>query len=109
ACHATGSDWTDIADLYDILMQLNPTPVVELNRAVAIGMARGPEAGLTLIDALVGSERMAGYHLLPAARADMLRRLGRVAEARNAYRSALDLAINDADRRFLHRRLNEVR
>jgi RNA polymerase sigma-70 factor (ECF subfamily) len=107
ACHATGSDWTDIAALYDILVRLLPSPVVELNRAVAIGMAKGPEAGLALIDTLAGSERMATYHLLPAARADMLRRLGRSAEARLEYEAALQLAVNEPDRRFLTRRLQE--
>jgi RNA polymerase sigma-70 factor (ECF subfamily) len=113
ACHATaadaaGTDWPQIAALYGRLVRLVPSPVVELNRAVAVGMADGPAAGLALVDALAGSEAMEGYHLLPATRADLLRRLGRADEAATAYREALGLASTDAERRYLGRRLTEV-
>jgi RNA polymerase sigma-70 factor (ECF subfamily) len=82
-----------------------PTAVVELNRAVAVGMADGPAAGLHLVDALERSGALGGYHLLPATRADLLRRLGRRAEAAVAYRDALALASTDAERRYLARRI----
>jgi RNA polymerase sigma-70 factor (ECF subfamily) len=113
ACHATaadaaGTDWPQIAALYGRLVRLVPSPVVELNRAVAVGMADGPAAGLALVDALAGSEAMEGYHLLPATRADLLRRLGRADEAATAYREALGLTSTDAERRYLGRRLTEV-
>jgi RNA polymerase sigma-70 factor (ECF subfamily) len=113
ACHATapaaeGTDWPQIAALYGELAKLTPTPVVELNYAVAVGMARGPAAGLPLVQALEASGKLAGYHLLPATRADFLRRLGRDAEAAAAYREALELTSTDAERRYLHRRLAEV-
>ena len=85
-----------------------PSPVVELNRAVAVAMADGPAAGLALVERLEASGALAGYHLLPATRADLLRRLDRFAEAADAYRQALALAANDADRRYLTRRLAEV-
>jgi RNA polymerase sigma-70 factor (ECF subfamily) len=87
---------------------LVPSPVVRLNRAVAVGMAEGPEAGLELVTRLQASGELAGYHLLPATRADLLRRLGRDREAAAAYREALELARTDAERRFLRRRLAEV-
>jgi RNA polymerase sigma-70 factor (ECF subfamily) len=113
ACHATagsaaGTDWRTIARLYAELGRMTPSPVVELNRAVAVGMADGPEAGLVLVDALAATGALAGYHLLPATRADLLRRLGRKAEAAQAYREAIGLAGTDAERRFLTRRLAEV-
>jgi RNA polymerase sigma-70 factor, ECF subfamily len=85
-----------------------PSPVVELNRAVAVAMADGPAAGLRLVQALEASGRLTGYHLLPAARADLLRRLGRHAEAAASYREALALVRTDAERRYLTRRLNEA-
>jgi RNA polymerase sigma-70 factor, ECF subfamily len=112
ACHATAAtatdtDWAQIAGLYEQLARFLPTPVVELNRAVAVGMARGPAAGLPLVAALEASGKLAGYHLLPATRADLLRRLGRLPEAAVAYREALELAGTDAERRFLARRLAE--
>jgi len=112
-CHATAAtaedtDWGLIADLYGVLAQMVPSPVVELNRAVAVGMADGPEAGLKLADALAASGKLTGYYLLPATRADLLRRLGRSAEAAVSYREALDLAVNDAERRYLARRLAEA-
>jgi RNA polymerase sigma-70 factor, ECF subfamily len=82
--------------------------VVELNRAVAVGMAQGPQAGLALLDALAADGALAGYHLLPAARADLLRRLGRQAEAADAYAAALALGGTDAERRYLTRRRAEA-
>jgi RNA polymerase sigma-70 factor, ECF subfamily len=109
SCHASAdkaadTDWPVIARVYGQLARITPSPVVELNRAVAVGMARGPAAGLALVDSLAESGALAGYHLLPAVRADLLRRLGRQAEAADAYRAALALAGNDAERRYLSRR-----
>ncbi len=113
ACHATAptadrTDWPQIAALYGRLAEFLPTPVVELNYAVAVGMARGPGAGLPLVEALEASGKLAGYHLLPATRADFLRRLGRMPEAAAAYREALELTSTDAERRYLSRRLAEA-
>ncbi|HEY3686077.1 MAG TPA: sigma-70 family RNA polymerase sigma factor [Streptosporangiaceae bacterium] len=113
ACHAAAADaadtdWPQIATLYGHLAELAPSPVVELNRAVAVAMADGPAAGLALVDALAASGALAGYHLLPATRADLLRRLGRGAEAAAAYREALALAATDSERRYLRRRLAET-
>src|SRR6266545_3946357 len=113
ACHATASDaaatdWAEIAALYGRLVRLVPSPVVELNRAVAVAMADGPSAGLALVEALEASGTLAGYHLLPATRADLLRRLGRTGEAAGAYREALGLAATDAERHYLTRRLAET-
>jgi RNA polymerase sigma-70 factor (ECF subfamily) len=105
AAHAQGESWSVIAAAYDALVQLEPSPVIELNRAVAYAFAEGPERGLELID---GIEGLDSYHLKPAARADLLRRLDRRAEAAASYREALALEMNDADRRFLERRLHEV-
>ena len=98
------TDWAQIAALYGVLTQLQPSPVVDLNRAVAIAMSEGLEKGLALVDAIT----LPGYHLLPAARADLLRRLGRHREAAASYRDALALVTNEAERRFLERRLDEV-
>ena len=98
------TDWAQIAALYGVLAQLQPSPVVELNRAVAVAMSEGLEKGLELVDAI----SLPGYHLLPAARADLLRRLGRHREAAASYRDALALVTNEAERRFLERRLDEV-
>jgi RNA polymerase sigma-70 factor (ECF subfamily) len=113
ACHAgaadaADTDWAEIAALYGRLVQLVPSPVVELNRAVAVAMADGPSAGLALLETLEASGALAGYHLLPATRADLLRRLGRGAEAAAAYRDALALAPTEAERRYLHQRLGET-
>jgi RNA polymerase sigma-70 factor (ECF subfamily) len=113
ACHASAAraqdtDWSRIAQLYGRLAQIAPSPVIELNRAVAVAMADGPAAGLALVEALQASGALAGYHLLPAARADFLRRLDRRAEAAVAYREALELASTDAERRYLARRLAET-
>ena len=98
------TDWPQIAALYSLLAGIHPSPVVELNRAVAIAMADGLEQGLALLDNI----NLPGYYLLPAARADLLRRLGRRAAAADAYRQALALVTNEAERRFLERRLREV-
>jgi RNA polymerase sigma-70 factor (ECF subfamily) len=113
ACHANAidaddTDWPQIAGLYAQLARLAPSPVVELNRAVAVGIADGPAAGLRLVDELRASGALAGYHLLPATRADLLRRLQRPTEAADAYREALELAATDVERRFLRRRLAET-
>jgi RNA polymerase sigma-70 factor, ECF subfamily len=113
ACHATAAeasatDWTEIASLYGELARAAPSPIVDLNRAVAVAMADGPAAGLRLVEALEASGSLRGYHLLPATRADLLRRLDRRPEAARAYRHALDLATTDAERRFLARRLAET-
>jgi len=113
ACHATAAtpgdtDWAEIAELYGRLGRLLPSAVVELNRAVAVAMADGPAAGLVLVEGLEADGALAGYHLLPATRADFLRRLERFADAADAYQAALALAANDADRRYLTRRLAEV-
>lgn len=103
------TDWPQIAALYGRLTQLTPSPVVELNRAVAIAMADGPAAGLALIERIAVFGELDGYHLLHASRADLLRRLGRNPEAAAAYRRALELASNPRERAFLERRLAEVR
>jgi RNA polymerase sigma-70 factor (ECF subfamily) len=113
ACHATApraadTDWVEIAGLYGELERMVPSAVVGLNRAVAVAMADGPEAGLVLVDAIAASGALAGYYLLPATRADLLRRLGRSREAAAAYREALALASTDAEGRYLARRLAEV-
>jgi RNA polymerase sigma-70 factor, ECF subfamily len=112
-CHATApvaeaTDWTVIARAYGALTQMVDSPVIELNRAVAVGMAEGPASGLELVDYLSSSGALADYHLLHATRADLLRRLGRHADAAASYRLALSLASNDAERRYLERRLAEV-
>jgi len=113
ACHATApdpgsTDWPQIAALYAQLARLAPSPVVELNRAVAVAMSEGIPAGLALVDELAASGRLEGYHLLPATRADLLRRDGRPAEAATAYEDALRLAPTEAERRYLTRRLREL-
>jgi RNA polymerase sigma-70 factor, ECF subfamily len=106
---AEDTDWRQIAQFYDLLLRILPSPVVELNRAVAVAMIEGPEHGLRLIDGIEARGELHNYHLLPAARADLLRRLGRWAEAAAAYRNALSLVTNDAERRFLERRLTEMK
>ena len=113
ACHATAAtaadtDWTEITALYGQLARMVPSPVVELNRAVAVAMADGPAAGLALVEALDASGALRGYHLLPATRADLLLRLGRRAEATASFREALGLAGTDSERRFLTRRLADL-
>ena len=107
ASNATATDWAQIAGLYDLLVRMEPSPVVELNRAVAVAMRDGPDAGLALIDAILARGDLADYHLAHAARADLYRRLGRTAEARVSYGMALALAHQEPERRFLERRLAE--
>jgi RNA polymerase sigma-70 factor (ECF subfamily) len=114
AVHAESSstastDWRQITLLYDRLLQIQPSPVVELNRAVAIAMCEGPGQGLRLIDDLLAGEHLSHYHLAHSARADMCRRLGRIPEARASYEKALALARQEPERRFLARRLEELK
>jgi RNA polymerase sigma-70 factor (ECF subfamily) len=114
ACHATAplaaqTDWPQIVGLYEQLARVAPSVIVELNRAVAIGMAHGPEAALPLVDAVAGTGQLNDYYLLHATRADLLRRAGRVPEADASYRAALDLAPTEAERRFLRGRLRAPR
>jgi RNA polymerase sigma-70 factor, ECF subfamily len=113
ACHASAPDpeatnWARIAALYVRLLEVTSNPVVRLNHAVAVGMATGPEEGLALVAQLEASGELRDYHLLHATRADFLRRLGRNAEAADAYRDALNQARTEAERRYLARRLHEV-
>ncbi len=102
------TDWRRIASLYDALLELNPSPVVKLNRAVAVAMRDGPAAGLALIDGILQRGDLAGYHLAHAARADLLRRLGEPKTARSAYERALELAQQEPERRFLRKRLSQL-
>jgi RNA polymerase sigma-70 factor (ECF subfamily) len=104
----TETDWAQIVSLYDVLAQVVPSPVVALNRAVAVAMRDGPAAGLALIDELLARGQLADYHLAHAARADMCRRLGRAADARSAYERALSLTQQAPERRFLERRLADL-
>jgi RNA polymerase sigma-70 factor (ECF subfamily) len=108
AARAEDTDWPQILRLYDLLERLQPSPVVSLNRAVAVAMVEGPGPALTLLDALAAGGELDSYHLLHAARADLLRRLGSPAEAAESYARALALAANDSERRFLERRLRAV-
>jgi RNA polymerase sigma-70 factor, ECF subfamily len=105
---AAATDWARIVALYELLAQVEPSPVVELNRAVAVAMRDGPETGLALIDALLARGELTDYHLAHAARADLFRRLGRPAEAAAAYRQALALAQQEPERRFIEGRLREL-
>ena len=105
AARADETDWPQIVRLYDVLERRHPSPIVALNRAVAVAMVDGPSAGLALVDALAASGELDGYHLLHAARADLLRRLGRAAAAADSYARAIALVTNDSERRFLERRL----
>jgi RNA polymerase sigma-70 factor (ECF subfamily) len=109
AARAADTDWPQIVQLYGLLERVNPSPIVSLNRAVAVSMTDGPERALVLIDALAASGALDGYHLLHAARADLLRRSGSRSEAAESYARALELVTNDSERRFLERRLREVR
>lgn len=108
AARPEDTDWEQIVALYDELAQLQPSPIVSLNRAVAIAMMEGPRTGLVLIDELSAANDLDNYHLLHAARADLLRRLGLGEEAAKDYRRALELATNESERRYLERRLREV-
>src|SRR5262245_19489982 len=108
AASAGATDWTQIVGLYDVLLQLEPSPVVELNRAVAVAMRDGPAAGLALVDAILARGDLTDYHLAHSARADLCRRLGKRADARHSYERALGLARVEPERRFLERRLAEL-
>jgi RNA polymerase sigma-70 factor (ECF subfamily) len=108
AQRAEDTDWPQIVRLYDLLEQRQPSPIVSLNRAVAVAMADGPHLALTLIEELAATGDLDDYHLLHAARADLLRRIGASAEAAKSYARALALVTNDSERRFLERRLREV-
>jgi RNA polymerase sigma-70 factor (ECF subfamily) len=108
-CQAQRSEdtnWASIVQIYDVLQTVQPSPIVALNRAVAVAMADGPRAGLALIDELTGE--LEQYHLLHAARADLLRRMGATSDAAKNYETALKLATNDSERRFLKKRLAEM-
>jgi RNA polymerase sigma-70 factor (ECF subfamily) len=109
AQRAADTDWAQIVRLYDVLERVQPSPVVSLNRAVAIGMVAGAATALPLLDALAADGELARYHLLHAARGELLRRAGRAADARESYERALDLAANEGERRFLARRLAELK
>jgi RNA polymerase sigma-70 factor (ECF subfamily) len=108
APESAATDWTQIVGLYDVLLQVDPSPVVALNRAAAIAMRDGPAAGLALIEAILAAGDLQDYHLAHSARADLCRRLGRKAEARLAYERALALTRQEPERRFLQRRLSEL-
>jgi RNA polymerase sigma-70 factor (ECF subfamily) len=108
AATADATDWAEIVGLYDVLMRIGESPVVELNRAVAVAMRDGPAAGLALVDGILGRGDLTDYRLAHAARADLCRRLGRRAEARAAYERALALTKQEPERRFLERRLDEL-
>ena len=107
APRAERTDWPQIAGLYTVLLRLQPSPVVELNRAVAVGMAAGPEAGLALVDEIAARGELEGYHLLEASRAELLVRAGRAGEAEASYRRAIDLCGNPVEREYLRRRLED--
>lgn len=113
AVHASSSladqtNWSQIVDIYDALLSINPSPVIELNRAVAVAMRDGPQSGLDLIDSILKRGDLADYHLTHAARAELCRRAGRIDEARDAYQQALSLVRQEPERRFLTRRLSET-
>jgi len=108
AARAEDTDWPQIVRLYDVLDRMQPSPIVSLNRAVAVAMVDGAAQGLVLIDALAAAGDLDNYHLLHAARADLLRRIGSSGEAAESYRRALALVSNDSERRFLERRLREL-
>lgn len=109
AGHAAVTDWPQIVALYDVLLRIDASPVIQLNRAVAVAMRDGPAAGLALIDAILQNGDLTDYHLAHAARADLYRRLGRIDEAIAAYQQALALTRQEPERRFLARRLREIR
>ncbi|HEV2084547.1 MAG TPA: DUF6596 domain-containing protein, partial [Gemmatimonadales bacterium] len=105
---AAETDWAEIVGLYDVLLRADPSPVIELNRAAAVAMRDGPEAGLRLIDDLLGRGELADYHLAHSARAELLRRLGRTVDAAYSYERALGLTEQEPQRRFIERRLREL-
>jgi RNA polymerase sigma-70 factor (ECF subfamily) len=102
------TDWVEVVGLYDVLMRIDPSPVIELNRAVAVAMRDSPAAGLELVEAILGRGELADYHLAHSAHADLCRRTGRTAEARTSYQRALELARQAPERRFLEKRLAEL-
>ena len=106
---AAETDWTQIAALYDVLVRAAPSPVVELNRAVAVAMRDGPGAGLALIDGIFERGQLTNYHLAHSARAELCRRMGRSAEARVSYERALSMTLQAPERRFIERRLREIK
>jgi RNA polymerase sigma-70 factor (ECF subfamily) len=106
---ADATDWAEIVGLYDLLLAAEPSPVVELNRAVAVAMRDGPQAGLAIIDALLAAGDLAEYRLAHAARADLCRRLGKNSAARESYQRALALTRQGPERRFIERRLAELK
>jgi RNA polymerase sigma-70 factor (ECF subfamily) len=108
AITASSTDWAQIVGLYDVLARADSSPVIELNRAAAVAMRDGPAAGLAIVDAILARGDLDGYHLAHSARADLCRRLGRVADARVAYERALELVRQEPERRFLERRLKEL-
>jgi RNA polymerase sigma-70 factor (ECF subfamily) len=108
ATTAEATDWAQIVGLYDVLIKADPSPVVALNRAAAVAMRDGPEAGVALIEAILARGELKEYPFVHAARADLLRRLGRRTEAAAAYRTALGLTRQEPERRFLERRLRAV-
>jgi RNA polymerase sigma-70 factor (ECF subfamily) len=108
ASNPASTDWSQIVALYDVLLRMGPSPVVELNRAVAVAMRDGPESGLKLIDAILVRGDLADYHLAHSARADLCRRLGRATDARISYKKALALTQQEPERRFLEKRLREL-
>jgi RNA polymerase sigma-70 factor (ECF subfamily) len=108
AARAEDTDWNEIVFLYDLLLRIEQTAIVELNRAVAVAMRDGPAAGLALVDDLLGRGDLAGYRLAHAARADLCRRLGRSADARDSYARALALTQLEPERQFLQRRMAEL-
>jgi RNA polymerase sigma-70 factor (ECF subfamily) len=108
AATSSETDWSQIAALYDVLLRIEPSPIIELNRAVAIAMRDGPEAGLNLIDAILAGGDLADYHLAHAARAELCRRLNRTADAKAAYERAITLAKQEPERRFLQNRLDNL-
>ena len=103
------TDWRQIVALYDQLLRIYPSPIVQLNRAVAVAMCDGPGPGLTLIDAVLEHGELANYYLAHSARADMYRRLGRTAEARSSYEKALALTQQEAERQFLQERIRQLK
>ncbi len=105
---SAATDWAQIVGLYSLLAQVEPSPIVQLNRAVAVAMRDGPQAGLQLLDEVLADGNLAHYHLAHAARADLCRQLGETAEARESYQRALALAKQEPERRFLARRLREL-
>ncbi|MGH8548325.1 MAG: RNA polymerase sigma factor [Methylococcales bacterium] len=108
ASNTSETDWAEIVGLYDLLLHANPSPVIELNRAVAVAMLDGPEAGLALVDALLARGELKDYHLAYAAQADFYRKLGRIEQAKVVYQQALSLTKQEPERRFLERRLAEL-